>query len=361
MRLLNRPFIRGIEGDNLLEIFFVTAVTSVLGIRFFLAITGYPQLSGRGLHIAHVLLGGLLMMIALVITLAYINKSASYLAAVLGGFGFGAFIDELGKFITGDNNYFFRPAMALIYIIFVLIYLAVEAIIHRPELSEQERLVNALEITKEVALSDLDHQERERALKLLETCDPSDPVAKALKGLLSAIDAVPMPEPDIYTACRSRACDIYKRLVQRRWFLNFVVAFFVLQSLFTLAVDGVLLYLKLHWNSDMSAVLPDGFPVQSFSDLAVLASATLAALLVLVGITKIRSNRIAGYQLFRNAILVQIFLSQVFLFYKEQLLALIGLAGNILMLLVLRYMINQEMAAIGSDVLPKRSYRSSNT
>ncbi len=345
MKLFRRPFIRGIEGSNLLEIFFVTAVASVLGIRFFLAITGYPQLSGRGLHIAHVLLGGLFMMVALIITLAYINKSASYLAAVLGGFGFGAFIDELGKFVTGDNNYFFRPTMALIYITFVLIYLGVEAFIRRPTLSKQERLINALEITKEIALGDLDHRERECALRLLGECDPSDPVARALKNLFSAIEAVPVPGPDIYTTCRSRVRSIYGILVCKRWFLHSVVAFFVLQSLLTLVVDGVLLYVKLHWSSEMSAILPDGFPAMSFSDLAVLASATLAAIIVLAGITRIRSNRIAAYQLFRDAILVQIFLAQVFLFYKEQLLALIGLAENILVLLVLHYMIHQEINA----------------
>ena len=66
------------------------------------------------------------MMIALVIALAYINKSSYYLVAVLGGLGFGAFIDELGKFITGDNDYFYRPTVALIYIVFVLIYLLIE-------------------------------------------------------------------------------------------------------------------------------------------------------------------------------------------------------------------------------------------
>ena len=80
MELVSRPFIRSLEGHNLLEIFFSTAVISVLGIRFFLALTGYPQLSGRGLHIAHVLLGGLLLMLALLIALAYINKSALYVA-----------------------------------------------------------------------------------------------------------------------------------------------------------------------------------------------------------------------------------------------------------------------------------------
>jgi hypothetical protein len=171
----NGPFIRSVEGENLLEIFFVTAVASVLGIRFFLAITGYPQLSGKGLHIAHVLLGGLLMMLAITITLAYINKSAHYVAAFLGGFGFGAFIDELGKFITGDNDYFYKPTVALIYVTFVLLYLGIEAFVRRPTLTSQERLINVLEITKEVALGDLDHRERKKALELLKECNPHRP------------------------------------------------------------------------------------------------------------------------------------------------------------------------------------------
>lgn len=345
MNLFNRHFIRGTEGENLVEIFFVMAVASVLFIRFFLAITGYPQLSGRGLHIAHVLLGGLFMMIALIIAISYINKSASYAVAVMGGIGFGTFIDELGKFLTGDNNYFFRPTIALIYTIFILSYLAVEAFIHKSKLSEQERLANALEIAKEVALSDLDHREREHALRLLDDCSPSDPVARALKGLLSAIEAVPAPEPDIYTVCKMQIHNVYWKIIQRRWFLNSIVVFFVLQSLFTLAVDGILIYIKLGENSDKALVLSNSAMALSISDLAMLASATFGAVLVVAGISQIRRSRIAAFRLFRSAVLIQIFLVQVFLFYKEQLAALFGLAANILVLIVLRHMIDQETGA----------------
>lgn len=343
MKLFNRHFIRSVEGEDLLEIFFVTAVASVLGIRFFLAITGYPQLSPGSLHIAHVLLGGLLMMLALVITLAYINKSADYAAAFLGGFGFGAFIDELGKFLTGDNDYFYRPAIALIYITFVILYLGIEAFVRRPELSPQERLINALEIAKEVALGDLDHRERKRALELLKECNPADPVAKALKDLIYAAESVRTPRMDFYSASKMRARKIYRRLVKKSWFVDAMMAFFLLQSIFALVLDVFLLYVKFRWKIDLHAV----FPTLSFADLMGLASATLAAVLVVIGIWKIHSSRLEAYKFFKYAVLVQILLVQVFLFYKAQFLALLGLAGNICVLLVLYYMIDQEKAANG--------------
>jgi len=335
--------VRSLEGQNLLEIFFVTAVASVLGIRFFLALTGYPKLSPGNLHIAHVLFGGILMMLALVITLGYINKSAYYVAAVLGGFGFGAFIDELGKFITGDNNYFYRPTAALIYIIFVLIYLGIEAFMHNPRLSEQERLINALELAKEMVLGDLDHRERKRALELLKGCSPKDPVAKALRELLYATDAVPVPRPDIYTAIKYRARRLYRKLVQKGWFVKAVIAFFLLQSFLALGLDAFLLYVRLEGRLHAQGT----FLALPHSDLAGLVSATIAAAFAVAGIMKIRSSRLEAYKLFKNAVLVQIFLVQVFLFYKAQFLAVVGLAGNICVLLVLYYMIRQEKAAQG--------------
>ena len=343
MKLLNRQLMRNLEAKSLLELFFVTAVFSVLGIRFFLAVTGYPSLREGNLHIAHVLLGGVLMMIALVIALAYINKSAYYLVAALGGFGFGAFIDELGKFITGDNDYFYRPAVTLIYLVFVLLYLAIENFVNKPKLSEQEKLINVLEIAKEVVLEDLDHRERRRALDLLKECSPSDPVTKALQELLNATESVPVPRPDIYTAAKYRGRRIYRMLVQKPWFVKAVIAFFIMQSLFALAMGFFLLYAKLELNVDLHTI----FPTLSFFDLAGLLSATLAAALVIAAAIKIKNSRLKAYELFKDAVLVQIFLVQVFLFYRAQFLAILGLAGNICVLFVLYYMIRQEKAANG--------------
>ena len=101
-----------------LEGFLITAVLTVLGLRVYLAAAHYPQLGGNGLHIAHVLWGGLAMAIAIGILLALLTWRAHWVAAAVGGAGLGLFIDELGKFLTSDNNYFFKPAPALIYVVF---------------------------------------------------------------------------------------------------------------------------------------------------------------------------------------------------------------------------------------------------
>src|SRR4051812_50054647 len=94
----------------------VSAVATVLVVRGFLAATGYPQLGGGGLHVAHVLWGGLLMVMGLVLLLSFAGPVIRPMAAVLSGVGIGLSIDEIGKFVTSDNNYFYRPAAALMYV-----------------------------------------------------------------------------------------------------------------------------------------------------------------------------------------------------------------------------------------------------
>src|SRR5256884_7206172 len=114
--------VRSADGE-LVDAFFVAAVSSILLIRIYLEAAGYPQLGGEGLHIAHVLWGGLGMLIAIVLLLVFLASTTRHVAAVVGGFGFGAFIDELGKFLTSDNNYFFKPTAALVYVEFVALFL----------------------------------------------------------------------------------------------------------------------------------------------------------------------------------------------------------------------------------------------
>jgi hypothetical protein len=82
---------------RLLDTMLVCAVATILIVRTQLWLTNYPQLGGRGLHIAHLLWGGLLMLVALVILLGFVSPSAREVAAVVGGVGLGALHRRVGK------------------------------------------------------------------------------------------------------------------------------------------------------------------------------------------------------------------------------------------------------------------------
>lgn len=133
---------------------------SVTLTRLFLELTGYPQLGGGELHIAHVLWGGLLLFIASLIPLMVANRWGYTLSALLAGAGVGLFIDEVGKFITSSNDYFYPLAAPIIYAFFLLVVLLYLRVRRPPTRSARAELYRALDAFEEVLEYDLDPQER---------------------------------------------------------------------------------------------------------------------------------------------------------------------------------------------------------
>ena len=118
-----RRFIRLIQreaAEHYLLLTLISFAASITLTRLFLSVTNYPQIGGGELHIAHVLWGGLLLYIAALLPLLFANRETYTLGAVLAGVGIGLFIDEVGKFITQQNNYFFPAAASIIYVCFLL-------------------------------------------------------------------------------------------------------------------------------------------------------------------------------------------------------------------------------------------------
>src|SRR3954452_1537946 len=102
------PFIMVSDrSSRLMLIVLVSCALTVAVTRLFLVLTGYPQIGNSTFHLAHALWGGLALFLAGMMTLIVQNRGAAVIIALLTGVGFGLFVDEVGKFITQKNDYFF--------------------------------------------------------------------------------------------------------------------------------------------------------------------------------------------------------------------------------------------------------------
>ncbi len=325
---LQRIFLGRLGFGRLVEIFLVSAVASVLGIRFFLAATGYPQIGGGGLHVAHVMFGGMGMLVAMIMVMAFLSHTSLIIAMVVGGLGFGAFIDEIGKFVTSDNDYFFRPAVAMMYLLFLGIFALARIMEARIRPSPEVYLANAMEIAKESAVRDLDVEEEQRALQYLRHCDPQAPPVRALHALFEWIEAKPVDPPGRPERFLRMLHDRYAALVQHPAFRAVIVGVFSLGAMVVL----VQAYITIGRDGEGSG----------FADWGMAISATAVAGLVLIGLATLRYSRLTAYHWFLRASLISIFVAQFFAFYRIQFSALIGLLLSVVVWAALTYAIREE-------------------
>src|SRR5258708_1056434 len=179
--------IRDLDSENLLEIFLISAISAILVIRLYLDLTVYPKIVTGALHIAHMLSFGMLMVIANLMMLIFLNRDKYWLASLLAGLGFGTFIDELGKFITKDNNYFFEPTISIIYVIFVLLYIATRAIEKLTPPTQKELLINIVEVEQQALTDPVEIDRLNKAYLYLSQIDPSQPFLSTIISLLDQL------------------------------------------------------------------------------------------------------------------------------------------------------------------------------
>lgn len=330
---------RNIRSRESFELFLLSAITSLLAVRFYLFATGYPQVGGEVLHIAHMLWGGLLMLAALVVMFNYLGANAQRFAALVGGAGFGVFIDEIGKFITRDNDYFFRPAVGIIYAIFVILYLLFNFLARKRRLTSREYQLNALAQLEQAVESDMDRAEQARVLELLQQADQTSPLTKKLLAIVQSTALVDSKGPGWAERWRLQLDDIYRKFWQNRESKLLVRIVFVAEALILLASVMLLAYGSFDdlWHlfdrpATYSAVVLAGQ----------LVAAVIAAGFALYGAWLLTKSRSRAFEQFRRATLVNLLLTQVFVFFREQFAAMPGFAFNLALLVVITYVIHQE-------------------
>jgi hypothetical protein len=201
--------VRRERGEEYLLLTIVSFAATVIGTRWYLELTGFPQIGGGELHIAHALWGGLLLFIASLIGIVWTGHLVFRVAAVIAGVGIGLFIDEVGKLITATNDYFYPAAAPIIYATFLVAVIAWLRVRDFEQRGARRQLLSAMQLLEESVEADLQAAERDAIrLRLRNAAAKSqEPEQRRLaEVLLEFIDSqqlVVAPEPATLSRFRS--------------------------------------------------------------------------------------------------------------------------------------------------------------
>jgi len=192
------------HAEQYLMITLLSFAVSVNGTRLFLEVTGYPKLGSGEIHIAHVLWGGLFLFIGALLPLILANEWGLRVSALLAGLGIGLFIDEVGKFVTQNNDYFHPAAAPIVYVFFLLTVLLFAYIRTHRKTSTRSDMYEIWERFNEVLDHDLSTEEYRELIERLDRViankesKPLVDLAENLKNYLEGNRSRVVPENPIF-------------------------------------------------------------------------------------------------------------------------------------------------------------------
>ena len=330
----------------------VAFVVTVTVTRVFLALTGYPRIGGATYHLAHALWGGLLLTAAVVVVLAWANRWALQLCAVLGGVGVGLFIDEVGKFITTSNDYFFPLAAPIVYVAMVLLAWVAYRARRRHVLTDRERLYDVLDGLQDLADGRLDSARRGEIVRHLghlrdewDRPELRELSARLEEFLLSPVVTVLPPRPGPLERLHRRLLKLEERLAPQRR-LRRVIAIVLVATTVLLGV-GVAVAAAAVLDPDRRALTLDAAlggaaldpTIVAFVGVVRLVATVAAFALTAAGtVSWFRGARLHAVRLVAAAQLISLALIDVMESYVEQFAVLQQSVFDLLVLgLVLRY------------------------
>jgi hypothetical protein len=330
------PLIPREDAEQYFENVVVAFVITLLGTRLFLELTGYPQIAPGKLHIAHVLWGGLFLFLGSLVVLIYRNQSMLTLGSILTGVGWGFFVDELGKFVTADHDYFFKPVAPIIYVSFLLLALLAARIRRHEGAGAKTAIYHILDRFEEVVEASIDPHDlaalRQRLLDLsLDRQDGvTDELAMALLHFIEREDIrTSQARPSRLVRSVGRAHDWINRFVLTPRAKNLVFPV-VLLGYGCLLVINALAHLWSLWQPRWAAVLNVGLDVDPLSSttnttlfLAMIALRFLVAIGFLRSARRLFARRQQGWEMARRALLLAFVGADLLHFYFSQFSAAI--------------------------------------
>jgi hypothetical protein len=230
------------RSSRLTLIVLVSCALTVALTRLFLVLTGYPQIGNSTFHLAHALWGGLALFVAGMVAVVVQNRGAAVIIALLTGVGFGLFVDEVGKFITQRNDYFFPLAAPIVYASLLLILLLTELARRHQLRSPRAHLLAAISLSQTVAdgtATPTEISAMESHIRQARTGSLDDASAALLNGIetsMALTDRVEEPFAPVGRAVRRirRAVASWLPANRARRFVRWAMAIFCVLGLLQL-------------------------------------------------------------------------------------------------------------------------------
>ena len=318
-----RSAVRRDQAESYLLTSLVAFAATVIVTRAFLELSGYPQIGNDVLHIAHALWGGLLLFVAALLPLALANRWALQASALLGGVGTGLFIDEVGKFITQANDYFFPPSLSIIYAFFLLTVLAY-LYLRRPHRQDpRSAMYHALEGLKDALDGDLDIDEAARIEARLAIAKQSG--RDHITSLADAIGDYVQKEKQHFPTAKpgywkriANWVDALGQRLGRRVHRTIISVFLIM---WVILVIGYIAVMALGTNVDSQMINLDTQVIQWRAPL-IATQVVTGGLMIVAVIAWLRKNEKRGLALAVAGFLLSLVVLQLLYFYLSQFAAL---------------------------------------
>lgn len=346
-RIVIRKPVKREGSSQYLVLVLVSFALSVSVTRLFLSASNYPQIGSGELHIAHVLWGGLLLFIAALIPLLISNRRAYRTAAILSGVGVGLFIDEVGKFITQKNDYFYPAAAPIIYIFFILTVMVFLQTRRREETTARAELCKSLEMLQDWIYYPINQKDQAILYDRLDHVqnNADDTILANLAGcILSVIKQDQRPAP----AERPPRWELYIKGLDR-WFSERSLRILLAIGSMFLAYVAFKNPIDYFFGSSMPASIRSIFfefhsgrwfgseIAPQLYQARVVLEVILGSLFIAVCILLFRNKARIGVPLGFGAILVYLGTIDMLLFYFEQFSTILFVLYQLLLLLGLIY------------------------
>lgn len=337
--------------ERYLQITILSFAASVSLTRLILEIAGYPQLGNQTYHIAHVLYGGLFLFAGGLLPLIFANRWAYTWDSVLIGVGVGLFIDEVGKFITRTNDYFFPLAAPIIYAFFLMTVLVYVRIRKEPELDARGELYMVLESLSEVLDHNLEKEERNEIRNRLEVIreKTSNPNYVSLSNEL--IDFIESDALNLQPDKQSVFDKIIDALtgIEKKYLSSTRTKIFLIASLFIVAIPSSCRFinyatyysdplLRTEFLQGILSELPEGSGYNiMWAEIFVIMDGLLGVALGFSALLLFAGKNRWGLELGSIALIVNLVGVNFFLFYIQQFSSIVTAAFQYIVLQALYY------------------------